>query len=240
NRVETAFSFIRDNLQKKPDWAEGEAVAGELAAMAGRLQQAETYFKSAVASDPKLIPAWEGLGSVLTTESKYDDALAAFNKALELSPQSASTYLHIGQLHELREQWQLAQASYQKALTLDPGNVIAKNNLAWNYAEHGGNVDVALRLAQEANQARPDDPEICDTLGWIYLKKNAAGAAVQVLKKSVAQLPNNPDYNYHLGLAYWHAGNTALARRLLETALQIQPSSPFAKDAKAILGSMTN
>jgi predicted Zn-dependent protease len=99
---------------------------------------------------------------------------------------------------------------------------------------------MALRLAQEADQAKPNDPEICDTLGWIYLKKNTAGMAVEVLKKSVAKSPRNPQYNYHLGVAYLRAGNTAQAKKLLQSVLNMESSAPLAQDVKKMLVSIKN
>jgi Flp pilus assembly protein TadD len=123
---------------------------------------------------------------------------------------------------------------------LDLDNAVAKNNLAWSYAEHGGNIDVALRLAQEASQAKPDDPEICDTLGWIYVQKNTLALAVQQLQKSVALLPRNPEYSYHLGVAYLRSGETAKARKFLEATLRAEPDSSFAPDARKMLVSLKN
>lgn len=209
-------------------------------AMAGRETQSEMYFKKAILVDPKLMPAWQGLGLVLSGESKFDAALDAFGKVVELAPESGQAYLHIAQLQEKRANWNQAQTAYQKSLELEPDNVVAKNNLAWSYAEHGGNIDVALRLAQEANQAKPDDPEICDTLGWIYMKKNTLGDAIQALKKSVALVPKNPEYSYHLGIAYLRAGDTIKAKEFLEGTLQIEPNSPFAQDVRRMLVSLKN
>ena len=240
NRPDAALSLIHSHLRSHPESAEGYAVAGQIAGMAGRDAESETYFKQAISINPQLRPAWEGLGLVLSAEAKYDAALDAFNKVVQLSPDPGPAYLHIAQLQERRADWNQAQTAYRKSLELEADNVVAKNNLAWSYAEHGGNIDVALRLAQEANQAKPDDPEICDTLGWIYVRKNTPGAAIQVLKKSVALAPKNPEYNYHLGMAYLSAGDTAKAKELLEATLYLEPASPLAEDVKKTLASLKN
>jgi len=146
----------------------------------------------------------------------------------------------MAQLLEKHGDWEKAQESYQTVLRLEPDNIVAKNNLAWNYAEHGGNVDIALRLAQEANQARPDDPAICDTLGWIYLKKNTVGNAIEVFRKSVALEPGNAEYKYHLGMAYLRAGDTLKAKQQLEASLGMNPDPSVASDARKMLASMGN
>jgi Flp pilus assembly protein TadD len=86
----------------------------------------------------------------------------------------------------------------------------------------------------------PEDPEISDTLGWIYLRKNTPENAIQVLKGSVAKGPKNAEYTYHLGLAYFRAGKTTEARQYLEAALSLEPNSSYAADAKKMLVSLTN
>ena len=240
NKPDAALALVQSSLKTKPDWAEGYAIAGELSALAGRNSDAETYFKKAVAKDPHLMGAWQGLGLVMSAESKYDAALDAFNEVIRQSPKSGIAYFSVAQVRDLQGDWNQAQGAYRRSLELDPGNVVAKNNLAWSYSEHGGNIDVALRLAQEASQAKPDDPEICDTLGWIYIKKNTLGEAIQSLSKSVALVPRNPEYSYHLGVAYLRAGDSAKAKEFLETSLHIEPKSPFAEDARNLLTSLKN
>jgi tetratricopeptide (TPR) repeat protein len=233
--LDAARSFLQQRLKKNPEWAEGYEAAGELCAMAGRYPDSEASFQKALSINPKLTSAWQGLGQVLDSESKFDAALAAFEKVTQQSPDSTTAYLSIAQLQDKRGEWTLAQTAYQKVLQLDPDNVAAKNNLAWNYAEHGGNIDVALRLAQEANQSSPDNPEVCDTLGWVYIKKNAPASAVQVLKKSLALAPNNPEYNYHLGVAYLREGDAVRAKDLLRAAVHIEPHSTYTEEAKNLL-----
>jgi len=240
NKPDIAAALVQNRLRDKPDWAEGYAIGGELAALAGRNPQAETYFRKAVSLDSHLIPAWQGLGLVLSAETKIDEALDAFNKVVQLSPKSGTALFCIAQLQEKRGDWSQAQKTYQAALALDPDNAAGKNNLAWNYSEHGGNIDVALRLAQEANRARPDDPEICDTLGWIYIKKNTPVAAIQALKKSVALAPKNPAYNYHLGIAYLRNGDITKAKAVLEASLSMEPPVFLVNDVRQALASIKN
>jgi tetratricopeptide (TPR) repeat protein len=240
NRPGAALSLIQSNLRNTPNWAEGYAVGGELAAIAGHKSEAETYFKKAVSLNPKLMPAWQALGLVLSAQSKYDAALDAFNEVLRLSPNSGGAYFNIAQVHDMHGDWNRAQEAYRKSLDLEPDNAVAKNNLAWSYAEHGGNIDVALRLAQEAHQAKPDDPEISDTMGWIYMKKNTLSEAIQAFKKSVSLVPTSPEYSYHLGMAYLRSGDTAKAKELLEATLHMEPSSPFAPEVRKMLVSLKN
>lgn len=238
NKPEIAMATVERRVASKPDWAEGYLAAGRLAALAGPKAQSETYLRKATSLDSKLVPAWETLGLILTAETKYDGAIDAFDKVLELSPDSASAYFNIAEVQNMRGDWAKAQESYRKSLELDSANPVAKNNLAWIYAEHGGNMDIALKLAEEAHQAKPDDPEICDTLGWIYLQKNTVSDAIQELRKSVSLVPSNPEYTYHLGVAYLRSGNKKKAKENLEESIHGGPNSPLAADARQMLASL--
>ena len=55
----------------------------------------------------------------------------------------------------------------------------ALNNLAWNYAEHGGNLTTALTHAKTAQEAEPNNPEVADTLGWIYFRTQDSSPATR-------------------------------------------------------------
>ena len=79
----------------------------------------------------------------------------------------------LGTIYDYKGQHQQANEQYQKALAINPNSALAANNLAWNYVEYGGNLDVALALAQTAKAQLPDIPGIADTLGWIYYKKTS-------------------------------------------------------------------
>jgi tetratricopeptide (TPR) repeat protein len=120
-------------------------------------------------------------------------------------------------------------------LKLDPRLAPAANNLAWLYSERGGNIDVALSLAQTAMEQLPTDPSVADTLGWIYYKKGAYLKAIALLKESAARLPENAVVRYHLGMAHYRNGDAKSARSELENALKLNPAFPDADEAKQTL-----
>ena len=115
---------------------------------------------------------------------------------------------------------------------------MAANNLAYIYAEEGGNLDVALQLAQAAKQKLPEVPEITDTVGWIYYKKELPGMAIPLFEQAVAKDPNSAIYRYHLGLAHLKNGDKPKARAALELVVKNSPQAPEAEEARKALASM--
>jgi Flp pilus assembly protein TadD len=131
-----------------------------------------------------------------------------------------------------------AEKAYESALRIDPAAPVAANNLAYIYALRGSNLDIALQLAQAAQQKLPDDPTVSDTLGWVYYKKNLPELAIPVLKTTVDKDPANYLYHYHLGLAYAKSGDKVNARHSLEKTLTLKPDSAEAADARKVLDSV--
>lgn len=97
---------------------------------------------------------------------------------------------------------------------------------------------MALSHAQTAREQRPEDPNIADTLGWIYYKKNASLLAVSLLKEAADKLPNEPLVHYHLGMAQAKNGEVAAAKDALQTALKLNQHFTGAEDAKKTLSGL--
>jgi tetratricopeptide (TPR) repeat protein len=114
------------------------------------------------------------------------------------------------------------------------------NNLAYLYLEHGGDVNVALSLAQMVRQKMPNAPNAADTLGWAYYKLGAPESAVAQLRECAQKEPNKPIYQYHLGMAYMATRHFDLAERSLQKALQDDPNFSDASSARAALDSLAH
>jgi tetratricopeptide (TPR) repeat protein len=84
----------------------------------------------------------------------------------------------------------------------------------------------------------PDSPEVADTLGWVYYKRDVLDLAVESLEQSVAKDPKNATYQVHLGLAYAKAGLRTKAQSALERALQLDPNVESAGDARRALADL--
>ena len=119
-----------------------------------------------------------------------------------------------------------ARGHFERAIELSPRAAVAANNLAWDYATTGGNLDTALQLAQTAKAELPDSATVTDTLGWVYDQRGLASLAVTTLKEASAQDVSDPNIHYHLGLAYLKNGNKAEARYTLQHVLKLDPAFP--------------
>jgi len=95
-------------------------------------------------------------------------------------------------LFQTRGEWQPAENLYQKAPQIQADYPPAANDLAYLMLEHGGNINVALSLAQAARCGMPDLPNMADTLGWAYYNQGVYNAANDLLQEAVKGNPGVP------------------------------------------------
>ena len=98
------------------------------------------------------------------------------------------------------------------------------NNVAYLMVDSGGNLDEALALVQKALQKAPGQPNLIDTLGWIYLKKNWSDSALQVFRGLAQKYPDNPTFRYHFGMALLQKGDKTTAKAEFRSGLLKKPS----------------
>ncbi len=115
-----------------------------------------------------------------------------------------------------------AAGQYRKMLELDPKNGTALNNLAFILAD--SDAALALAYAHRARQLFPNEPNIADTLGWVYLKLNRTDDAIPLFRSAVQKDPSNAAYRYHLAAGLELKGFHTEARREAATALKSNPS----------------
>jgi len=205
---------------------------------------ATTAFQKAIELDKHDTDALSKLGQLEAVTGNTDAALATYLSAIADNPRQPDFYLYAGGLYESKEDWEHAKAMYQKALEVSPDYPLAANNLAFLILKTGGNVDVALSLAQTARRGLPNSPNVADTLGWILYQKGAYKSAIDLFQEALRLSERNKNgedatFHYHLGLAYEKTDQPKLARQELERVLKIDPDYSEAADVKKQLAELT-
>jgi tetratricopeptide (TPR) repeat protein len=195
----------------------------------------ERALRQAIELDPSLLPPYEMLGQLYMAQQKLNEARTEFEALAKRQAKPVSALTMIGMILMTQSQTEQAKKKFEEVLAIDPRAVIANNNLAWIYAEAGTDLDTALKLAQTATAQAPEQPEIMDTLGWVYYKKNLPELAIPLFESSVKKAPTNASYHHHLGLAYLKVGRSAHARESLQRALASNPDATTAAAVKRAL-----
>ena len=117
--------------------------------------EAESAFKKAIALNENVLVSYFNLAGLYARNKAYAQAVQQYETVLKTNPNLLPPYMLLGMLHDLQNKPQQAITYYEQALKLNPRFAPAANNLAWNYAEHGGSIDRALSLAQTARSNSP-------------------------------------------------------------------------------------
>ena len=212
---------------------------GEVNRLQNKPDEAIRDYNKALAASPDSVGTAIALANLYAESGKTEQAIQLLRDTQKRKPQDPNLAMATAWLLERSLRWQEAQSAYERVLAVDSRNPIALNNLAWLLAEHGGNIDVALKYAQQAKELQGNNVNITNTIGWLYYKKNSYQLALEYLKDAATKVPSNPVYQYQLGLAYVKLGKTAEGRQALEKALQLDPKFSQAGEARKTLAELS-
>lgn len=179
------------------------------------------------------------LGRIAELQGEDGAAIENYARAGRLYPSDSLPDLLAGDLSRKLQHWSDAQNYYRRALEASPGLARAQAGLARAMIELGEDSNVALGLAQQASASSPSDPLVADDLGWVYFKKGMPQLAIPLLQLSVAKMPKDAGFRFHLGMAYSAAGKKAEARLTLLEARKLGLSETDAQQAEQTLSALS-
>jgi tetratricopeptide (TPR) repeat protein len=178
------------NLEEMRDWF---AERGDAMAAAGKSSAAEMAYRLSVYRDPTQARTWADLGDMYCVNRKFDLALNAYQRAVELSPHDPALRLDLGMALMANRQAVPAQDEFiwvlNQTVTADV-RLRALLQLGATFAaqkRHKDAVDVWRRCLEE----RPFDVGIHCSLAASYLALNNYPRAYDHLKMAISANPNS-------------------------------------------------
>jgi cytochrome c-type biogenesis protein CcmH/NrfG len=110
--------------QKEQPQTQEQAPQGTL-----QLQQEISMLQDAVRKDPGNVSSWISLGNDLMDSSRFDEAIAAYQKALDINPKDADVRVDMGTCYRRIGKPDVAEKEYRKALEINPSHQMALRNL---------------------------------------------------------------------------------------------------------------
>jgi tetratricopeptide (TPR) repeat protein len=237
-RIEAAKALVAAKLAARPDEPRLIELAARTAMATNDSATAEQHLRRLIEIAPERLTAYGLLAQLYVRERKLDQARNELSRLAALQKRPVGAQTMIGMLYQQEGRSDEARKIYEQVLVYEPRAAVAANNLAWMMAERNDNLDLALKYAQTAKEVLPDQPEVNDTLGWIYFKKDLPSMAIGPFQLAIEKDPNNAVYHYRLGLAHQKAGDNVKARQALQQALKLNPGFPQAADAKSRLAGL--
>ncbi len=242
-KADAAAEMLRKELAKneKLDKRAGYVRAlrtalGMVAVQGQRYDEAIAQYQELAKEDGSGADIFMRLGDAQTRAKKYQDAYQSFEKAKGMMPTSPSPVLNMAMALDAMGQKKDTKPLYEQVLKLDPNNAFALNNLAFWMVENNGDLDLALTYAQKAKQLLPQNPDVADTLGWVYLRKNLADDAIRIFADLVKQRPKHVTWRYHLAIALAQKGDKLQAKKELQEALRNSPNDDEKKKIGDLFG----
>jgi tetratricopeptide (TPR) repeat protein len=222
---------------------EGSAWAGAramIALLGGDQPAAENRFREAIQRKPEWVQPWLHLATLKLTQKKPDEARETLENGLKAIPKSEEMHLLLATTLSEAGEVDRAIQEYDALLRLNPRALVAANNLASLLTDQKGDqksLERALVIAKDF-ETDASNPYFLDTLGWVHHKLGNSGQALHFIQQAAAKAPDHPVVNYHLGLAYFKAGQTAEAKTYLQKAVDFPKPFPGQDEAKSVLAQL--
>lgn len=236
--IPEAIAAMQKAAAAQPDRRDLKLFLANLDVVGQKYDDAIQILTDLLKTDPKDAGLLSRLGETYRRKGDFDAAIDKFRLASEAAPNSAQPLLAWAMILDDTGRSQQAEPLYEQILKIQPDQPEALNNLAFIKAEKGVDLEEALGMAQRALQKKPNSPDIADTLGWIYIRKNLSEDAVRLFQDLVTKQPNNPIYHYHYGMALQQKGDRASAKRELQKALADSPSKPQEQQIRDLLSKL--
>jgi len=163
-------------------------------------------------------------GRILLSQGQYENAKAALEGAVKAEPNSATVHYFLGVAQQSNGLPDLAEASFARALALQPQMAQASAALA-NLTARNGNLNEALRLAENARKTDPDLSSSYLASARALLRKGDARQAEAALQDALARDPASLPALAMLLNLYSRQGRTQEALQRITGLIQQNPQN---------------
>lgn len=162
------------------------------------------------------------LGNLYESKGRYEQAIAEYEKAIELDPKLAMAYSNLGSVYSNIGLLNKAIVKYKKAIRIDPKATFAHNNLGNAYYARG-NYSRAIKEYKITLILDPSSAYAYNNLGDAYLRKGHPNLAIRYFNKAIELDPDSFIAYSNLGDAYQLREEWDKAIEYYEKALELKP-----------------
>jgi tetratricopeptide (TPR) repeat protein len=212
---------------------------------AGRIEEAETWFRRAQAAYPDSMDAEAGLALIAWTSGDLEEAIAGYQRLAARYPSPEHVAI-LGDLYAAAGDHEAAVAEYElvqaEARLFKANGVNTDLEIALFEADHtsGGSARAALRAAR-AEWARRRSVHVADAYAWALYANGDYRRASALSAEALRLGTRNALFLFHAGMIRLRLGDEAAARSFLGQAREVNPSfsvrwSPVLRETLSRLG----
>lgn len=171
---------------------------------------------------------------VLREAKRYQESFDLLDKALAKDAGAPDLLYDHAMAAERIDQIAVMEKSLRKLIELRPDSAHAYNALGYTLADRNQRLPEALELIRKAIALMPDDPQIIDSLGWVYYRMGDLPAALKHLREAYAAKPD-VEVAAHLGEVLWTSGARDEALKVWREASGREPKNEVLRGTLARL-----
>jgi tetratricopeptide (TPR) repeat protein len=183
-----------------------------------------TEFEKAIAINPKLTPAYLGIGQIQKKRGNLDKAEQAYHSAVQIEPTNFDAQYNHGLVLQLLNRIAEAVRAYLRALAIKPEDFDSNLNLATAYLQLG-EPGPALAYAQRAVRLKGNSGAARVNLGAIYAGLGDFDNAVVEYQQAAELMELSPELLLNLADSLGKTGRYAEMQNTLEQLMRRKPSA---------------
>jgi len=223
-KLDEAIAQAQKAQELDPALGAPHFILGECYLRQNRFDEAVSQYQTALARKLEVgeADAHYGLASSLAHLGRTGEAVAEFEKALQLRHDDAPTRLSLGDALLQEGKLEEAIAQFQKAVETKPDLPDARVKLGGALAQRG-RMDEAIAQLQKAVQLKPDLAPAHLNLGNALLQQGRVEEAIPHYEKALQINPGYGKAHSNLASALLRQGKMGDAITHLQRALQLEP-----------------
>ncbi len=185
----------------------------------GEINEAVEQYQKLLALNSNYVKGWLGLASIQMDQKKYAEAVASYEKVIEISPEDDYTRYLLGKTYYSLGNYTEAVSYYNKAL-----ETIKDNSWIWY---HLGKAQQKLGNSKSADIAFNKSISINPGMGkFIVNKLEYTDDSLELLESMILDDPGN--YNLYIQIAqiYYREGDNEKALKALQSVVDLNPDDP--------------
>ncbi|MBI4607797.1 MAG: tetratricopeptide repeat protein [Candidatus Rokubacteria bacterium] len=201
---ETAADLFSKAVELDPSFVVAQYSLGVVHQALGNRWKAAAQFRASTQLDPTYPEPFKALGDLFLSAPRrlFDQAVEAYQKALELRPFYADAHVGLGDAKAAKGDVDAAVAAYQRALVYNPVNPRVHLSLGKIYYNEKGLYYEAVAAFKKAIELDPEFLEARMGLGEVYEDKGLYQDAIAEYRKVVETEARHTGALYNLALVY--------------------------------------
>lgn len=235
NDASRADAALKTLATKYPNGVAVALTSANIAMARGQYVAAANAYRQALSRQPSSATAISVVQAHMAA-GEPGKAIAFLDGWLKGHAEDRTALKALAEIQATLGQNEAARKTYATLLTTEPDDPLTLNNYAVLLQKL--NDPKAAEPAENALRLLPGNPNIADTLGWIYVQQGKLDAGLRQLRDARLRSPENATIRYHLAYALQKSGRRNEAKEEMAAALPMLRPTQITGDVTRLKGEL--